>query len=527
MAMKMADGTLPADINFDTNGDGKVTLDDANTMLNWSVTGPGSLISPNQQQVIDTFGYPDEFSISYLLDSATEYNAMVRTETWTYFEHQEQITFVAGDIYSVDNITSSIATSAPCSTLKPEDINYFTTYQQIADKIDGTVEQIDILPEGLTDNNTVTYLGKNVIFMTVDDNLVYLQTFCTEPEKTSAINLPEWFASFNLLNPDPVYARGFFNFIKKGLMNIIKLPDKIASKILPRQLAPIGSVILQLQLGRIPAIRLASRVNDAVSLNNSLRQSQNLYRQKASEIDDQISALQAERNRLNQGATALGMTGADWLNRTHSIDQLIPVMQNASAKLNQAANNLTIDSLVKIAGQTQFNQMFGNTAKVTIGELTKIPELTKANAIINFLNSGGGLNVGNVVNGIIDGDISRILGDKSSDKDLVTRIRESIKDQIKKDAVNVRDHWPNILKNTIAQVQNQGNQAIAGVFSLSFSFSITNAFAFTKSNSFTFSITFALSETFTYAVESFRVHWMYHHCGTYRYKFRYRRLSRK
>lgn len=37
IALKMAEGSLPAEVQFDVNGDGRVTLDDARAILKWAV----------------------------------------------------------------------------------------------------------------------------------------------------------------------------------------------------------------------------------------------------------------------------------------------------------------------------------------------------------------------------------------------------------------------------------------------------------------------------------------------------------
>ena len=98
LALKMAGGQMPANNNLDANGDGKVTAEDASLILKWSVSSASGTLSAAQQQIIDSLGYPDQFSVTYLLDDPVQYDFLVRMEIWYYPVHQKKITFIAGEV---------------------------------------------------------------------------------------------------------------------------------------------------------------------------------------------------------------------------------------------------------------------------------------------------------------------------------------------------------------------------------------------------------------------------------------------
>ncbi|MDD5494267.1 MAG: hypothetical protein PHG36_06330, partial [Dehalococcoidia bacterium] len=282
-ALKMARNTMPVDLKLDTNGDHKITIEDARTILKWSVTGYGGSVSPAQKEIINAFGYPEQFSISYLLDSVIEYNALVRSEVWSYPEHQKKITFVGGEIYATDDLTPSPIAASSCSALKPEDFDYFMGYEEIADKIGGKVAKTDFLPETFQENNVESYLGKNVMFIIADGHLMHLQTFCTELEQVS-IN-SGWTSGLvtqlNPFTPAPVSARGLWSAIKKGARFLVNLPQKVTGALLPRQLAPFAAAYLELQMGNFGAWRTASRLNDLGQLDDSARKARDALRSEA------------------------------------------------------------------------------------------------------------------------------------------------------------------------------------------------------------------------------------------------------
>jgi len=469
MALNMARGDIPADLKLDANGDNKVTTEDAETILKWSVTGYAGDVSSAQQEIIDAFGYPEQFSVSYILDSAAEFNAMVRSEIWMYPEHQKQVTFVGGEIYATDDLPPLENTGSSCSKLKPQDVDYFTTPGQIAEKNGGTVAKTDFMPELFEENNVESYLGKNVMFVIADGHLVHLQTFCTTPDGIS-INIKgvkDLLAEASLLSTRPVEAKwNPWRDIKKGARFLVKLPEKVTSAILPREIAPFAAALLEIKMGNLNAWRAAVQLNNLGQLDDNVRKARDGYRQQADRLNEQINALRAERDRLyGTGPTELGLTPRDWMDRKHTLDQLIPQLEQAYAGLDRAANNLSRNSIANIAFSNIIKQTLGNVKNVALNEVrNEIGNLNHGNVILTFLTTRQGImNGSGLIDLWLDGDIRRSLGNRGSDTALVDRIRQSILNQIKQDAENVRRNWQQVLENAIAQGTATGDKASGAV----------------------------------------------------------------
>jgi hypothetical protein len=469
MALRMARGEIPADLKLDANGDNKITDEDAKTILKWSVTGYGGDVSTAQQEIIDAFGYPEQFSVSYLLDSQTEFNAMVRSEIWMYPQHQKKVTFVGGEIYATDDLPPLANPGSSCSKLKPQDVDYFTTADQIEKKVGGTVAKTDFLPEMFEQNKVESYLGRNVMFVIANGHLVHLQTFCTTPDGIS-INIEgirNLLAEANPFFARPVEARwNPWRDIKKGVRFLVKLPEKVTSAILPPELAPFAAALIEMKLGNLNAWRAAVQLNNLGQLDDNVKKARDGYRQEANRLNDQLNALRAERDRLyGTGPTELGLNPRDWMDRKHTLDELIPRLEQAYGALNNAANSLSRNNLANMALSNVIKQTLGNVKNVALNEVrNEIGNLNNGNVVLAFLDTRRGIMNGRgLVDFWLDGDIRRTLGNRGSDTALVDRIRQSILNQIKQDAENVRRNWQQVLENAIAQATSAGDKASSTV----------------------------------------------------------------
>lgn len=143
----------------------------------------GELLSSDQQQIVDNFGAPQRFSISYLPQGEGDTEALVRTETWSYPDHLKEITFVGGKIFSVDDIDEETG-KMTYSDLKPEDFDFSMNYDDIASIIGAdTIVPIDMMPELNTVGQLQTYAADHVIFSIESDHLTYLETIGVEAKE--------------------------------------------------------------------------------------------------------------------------------------------------------------------------------------------------------------------------------------------------------------------------------------------------------------------------------------------------------
>jgi len=137
-------------------------------------------LSVEQQKIVDTFGYPQQFTISYLPQGNTETTQLARTETWLYPEHQKSITFIAGKIYSVDELEATTGTMT-YSDLKPEVFDFSMNYDDIAEIVGAdTIEPVEIAPELNTEGQLQTYVADHLVFTIESNHLTFLQTLGIE-----------------------------------------------------------------------------------------------------------------------------------------------------------------------------------------------------------------------------------------------------------------------------------------------------------------------------------------------------------
>jgi hypothetical protein len=143
--------------------------------------GEGDL-SPAQEEILETLGYPAQFVIAYLPAGEGDEVRLVRTETWYYPEHEKKVIFTGGELVTALDFVPEAA-SLPDTDLRPEDFEFHMDYDQVAELVGGEVIEADLLPELIGDANVKTYLGDRAIFCIEEDQyLTYLKTLALEEE---------------------------------------------------------------------------------------------------------------------------------------------------------------------------------------------------------------------------------------------------------------------------------------------------------------------------------------------------------
>lgn len=135
-----------------------------------------SNLSPDQKELINLWGYPDQFKISYLPRGEDE---LVRSEVWIYYDQQKQVQFLAGS-----SIVSSSyqPTSDAQTTLKPEDFSFSQNVEDVGQIVgEDVLEPIDFLP-GISDDEeeVIIYISPQAIFTIEHDHLTYVETLGLE-----------------------------------------------------------------------------------------------------------------------------------------------------------------------------------------------------------------------------------------------------------------------------------------------------------------------------------------------------------
>ena len=145
-----------------------------------AVSGPDGL-SSSQKEITDLLGPPNLFRISYLPIGEQEKH-LVRYETWTYQEHSQEITFIAGEILATRDLQKIADTdkNITYSGLRPESFDLEMNLSEVTKVIGSSgFERVESLIDGLEEDGIEIYLGKNVLFYIQDGYLLYLETFAT------------------------------------------------------------------------------------------------------------------------------------------------------------------------------------------------------------------------------------------------------------------------------------------------------------------------------------------------------------
>jgi len=133
--------------------------------------------APDQEEIISTFGYPKRFSISYVQYAEVGEDLLVRQEVWYYPSHQQSITFLGGDILSLDDIDEEVSDNGEItySDLHPEDFEFAMGYDEVAAVIGGEVVKNDFVSEFFTED-LENYIGDHIFFTIEHGHLTYIET---------------------------------------------------------------------------------------------------------------------------------------------------------------------------------------------------------------------------------------------------------------------------------------------------------------------------------------------------------------
>lgn len=133
-------------------------------------------LSSSQQEIVDTFGYPSRFTLSYLPQGEGEGGGLVRQETWVYPDHQTEIVFLGGNVVTVNEIAPDEGT-VNYVDLKPSDFDFDTTYEDMAEALgDKKIEPADVASSFFEKDVLETYVSDQVVFTLEAGYLTYLQT---------------------------------------------------------------------------------------------------------------------------------------------------------------------------------------------------------------------------------------------------------------------------------------------------------------------------------------------------------------
>jgi len=131
-------------------------------------------ISAQQQQLINLWGNPSQFLITYLPQQSDNASTLARYEVWYYPSQGKQVTFLSGQ--NVDQKDFSSDQNLPATAYLPWDFDIYTSLNQLKNLISPDQFELISLP-AFDDDGVKTYATKDLLVLVEDDYVTYVQTF--------------------------------------------------------------------------------------------------------------------------------------------------------------------------------------------------------------------------------------------------------------------------------------------------------------------------------------------------------------
>lgn len=139
-------------------------------------------LSVDQQRVVDKYGYPDSFSITFYREEyAPDFNGYVRDESWRYFDELKSFSFYNGQLNHEGSIDPPASGWLP-AMYTPDQFEAYAKLQQVLDAA-GIRDYFELpLEEELVENGRL-FFAPGLTFGLADDRLIYVETISmTESE---------------------------------------------------------------------------------------------------------------------------------------------------------------------------------------------------------------------------------------------------------------------------------------------------------------------------------------------------------
>lgn len=128
--------------------------------------------SEDQQKVIDAFGQPDEFVISFNVEEDP------RFETWKYIEIGKEFVFEGGKYVEVHNVEFGVPEDQVFMKAKidPEDVYDLSTINDLEDELETDATSFMDVDEAVWEDAVFYDFAGVVTAATIDDKLVFVKT---------------------------------------------------------------------------------------------------------------------------------------------------------------------------------------------------------------------------------------------------------------------------------------------------------------------------------------------------------------
>lgn len=140
-----------------------------------SLRGPDAApgASKDQQRIVERLGAPATFTIAYLPIGQRRSAQLTRTEIWYYPEHGQSISFVAGEVVSIDP-AQDLVTLSRAPRLLPWQVDDATPRSQLDSATVSHLVPAEFAP--VTSEAAQVYMGEDALYVIERGRLVYFTT---------------------------------------------------------------------------------------------------------------------------------------------------------------------------------------------------------------------------------------------------------------------------------------------------------------------------------------------------------------
>jgi hypothetical protein len=172
IAMKMANKALPENLAMDLDSNGKVTAQDAKTILQRAIKGRVEL-SEEQKRLMGRFCAPDGFIITMGMDESTGSPVFTRLEQWQYYVVGSSFSFSDGKFIGMDEAVK-FDLEIGDTKFRPNHFDQYMTLDDVTSLVGSNPQlHLTMVPELM--KNTIFYgYQEGIVIGLIDDKLAYV-----------------------------------------------------------------------------------------------------------------------------------------------------------------------------------------------------------------------------------------------------------------------------------------------------------------------------------------------------------------
>jgi len=414
-----------------------------------------------QAEVMDLWGPPAQFALSYVPQEIDGEEVLARNEVWIYPTIGKKLTFIGGGLALEEDVEGEML-KVDATSLDPSNFHFDMTMAELDGELGKeNIEAVDYLPGFFNEGEFETYLSDKAIFIFEGGKLTYFQTFGVEAE--TAASVEEKAELFSLettwLVPEAqakIRLKNAFRCLGRVCKFVINLPDKVTKPLGP-VLGPAVSMILtkniakHKNLGRIfrKAKKIKGIMDDVKQQKELVGELKGFYSDAAKEMRNAAQEIKNSRQDMLAQLTKKGSTYKEYKEHVMALSKLASSFEEGAQKFENQANNINVKNILKLLGKGVATKVLGQAKDILMSNVSReLTKLVNVDVLESLMGQDGSVDA--IIDLLVAGDLKKALGNKDDIDidDLKKRIREEIKAMIKSNKEDLRKNW----KQKIAQI---------------------------------------------------------------------------